>query len=303
MRDGNPYGFAHGTEMAGGIYFNMRLFEEAGLERDLPFRLQAEGNWTWDTFTDILRQLQRDDGTGIIETWPLTTFNSDFLMRALASNGASFASVDPATGNFVNTTQSIEFLEALQWVVSLRDEMLAMHEDDVGGEWDVYRQMFNDGNGAVISGGNYVAGARINPNLVDDWGFVHFPVSPRMNETHAWVNHNINAIPHFFSQDEISDIMFALQLWIRPLEDDDPNDWIFANYVNHRDPRSVDETMVNYTNVPALQSMPAHAMMPGLGNTLGELFAWRVWSGNEPAVIVEEAQLVWQAFLDRVNEM
>jgi hypothetical protein len=61
--------------------------------------------------------------------------------------------------------------------------------------------------------------------------------------------------------------------------------------------------MVNFTRVPEMQSMPAQNFMPGLGNTIGENFAWRVWSGNEPAVIVEEAQLVWNAFLDRVNAM
>jgi hypothetical protein len=305
MRDGNPYGFAHGVEMGGGIYFNMRLFEEAGLPRDLPFQHQAAGTWTWYTFTDIARTLQAsfDDGTGVFTAFPITTFNSDFLARALASNGASYAAVDPATGNFVNTTQSIEFLEAIQWVVSLRDEMLALHEDDVGGDWDVYRQMFNDGNGAMMSGGNYVAGGRVHGNLVDEWGFVHFPVGPRMTQPHSWVSANVNAIPHFYSQEEIADFMFALTLWIRPLEEDDPYDWIFENHANHVDPRSVNDTMVNFTRNPAMQSMPAQDMMPGLGQILGENFAWRVWSGNEPAVIVDEAQLVWQDFLNRINDM
>jgi ABC-type glycerol-3-phosphate transport system substrate-binding protein len=304
MRDGAPHGFAHGTEMAGGIYFNMRLLEEAGFPRDLPFTLQSENNWTWDTFTELARSLSIDrDNTGIIDTWALTTFNNDFLNRALASNGAAFAKVDPVTGDFINTTNTIEFMEAIQWVVQLREEMLAMHEDDVGGDWDVYRQMFNDGEGAFISGGNYVAGARIHPNLVDEWGFVAFPRGPRMDYHHSWVNQNINAIPHFYTQDEISDMMFAMQLWIRPLEDDDPDDWIFENEANHRDPRSVHETMANFTRNPAYQSMPAHVMMPGLGNMIGENFAWRIWAGNEPAVIVEEAQLVWQAFLDRINNM
>jgi hypothetical protein len=163
--------------------------------------------------------------------------------------------------------------------------------------------MFNDGHGAMMSGGNYVANARVNPNLQDDWGFVHFPRGPRMDEHHTWLNYNINAIPHFFSPADVEDIMFAMQMWIRPLEDDDPDDWIFANYVNHHDPRSVDETMVNFTRNPAHISMPAQAMMPGLGNVLGDNFSWRVWAGNEAAVIVEEAQLVWQAFLDRVNNM
>jgi hypothetical protein len=97
--------------------------------------------------------------------------------------------------------------------------------------------MFNDGHGAMLSGVSNVAGARVNPNLHDDWGFVHFPRGPRMATHHTWMSPNVNAIPHFFSQDDIDEIMFAMQLWIMPLEDDDPDDWIFANYVNHRDPR------------------------------------------------------------------
>ena len=310
MRDGSPHAFSTDVnQFAGGVYWNMRLFEEAGLPRDLPFQLQAEGNWNWDTFTDIARRIWRDvDGTGVPAIWPIAGFANDFLALALASNGANYAIVDPATGRFVNNTNTPEFLEAITWVTSLRAEMLAFHEYDVGGEWDAHRQIFMDGLGAMQPAGNYVAGGRLRDNMTDDYGFVAFPQGPRTMGTdrhYAWVTPNFNVIPHFFSQDDIDDIMFAFSLWNRELEDDDPDDWIFANLPNHRDSRSVEETMLYFTRNADNHVMPAHFLMPGLGNVLNNNFNWRVWSpeGNEASVIVEEGQQPWNAFLDRVNEM
>jgi len=302
-RDGNPHGFAHGVAMAGGVYFNMRLLEQAGQPRDLPFTLQRDNNWTWDTFTELARHLSIDeDGDGIIDTWAITTFHTDMLAHALASNNAAYVMVDPATGQFVNTSNTDGFREAIEWMVSLRDEMLVMHEDDVGGEWNVFIQMFNDGQGAMRIAGNYVAGNIIG-ELADDWGFVAFPRGPRSDRHYAWVSQNINIIPHFYSADEVDNFMWAMQRWIRPLEDDDPDDWIDENMTNHRDPRSVEETMMYFTRNSDLQIMPAHLFMPGLGQRLGENFAWRLWVGNDPAVIIEEAQLVWGAFIDDLNNM
>jgi hypothetical protein len=305
MRDGAAHGFAHGVEMAGGVYFNMRLLEESGLARDLPFTLQRDNNWTWDTFMEMARPLSVDrTGDGIPDTWAITSFHQEVLAHALASNGASYAVVNPATGRFENSTNTDAFREAIEFSVNLRDEMLAMHEDDVGGAWDVFIQMFNDGQGAIRVAANYVAG-NIFPVLADDWGFVAFPRGPRAESgVHmAWVSQNINVIPHFYSDEEIDNMMFAMQRWIRPLPDDDPDDWMEDAFTNHRDPRSVTETMVNFTRNPEFQGLPAHLMMPGLGHTLSENFAWRVWVGNDPSVIIEEAQQYWDAFLDRVNNL
>jgi ABC-type glycerol-3-phosphate transport system substrate-binding protein len=301
MRDGIPYGFAHGVSMAGGVYFNKRLLEDAGQPRDLPFILQAENNWTWQTFTELAHQLSRDlTSRGINDTWALTTFHKDFLGYALASNGAAFATIDPETGRFVNATNTDAFRETLEWVVQLRDENLTMHESDIGGEWNAFINMFNDGQGAMRVAGNYVA-ANIYPLLKDDWGFVAFPRGPRADRHYTWVSQDINVIPHFYTEEEIDKIMFALQKWIRPLDDDDPDDWIYEAYTNHPDRRSVDETMVNFTRNPELQIMPAHMMMSGLGETLDSLFAYKVWTGNEASVIIEEGQLEWDAFISDLN--
>jgi ABC-type glycerol-3-phosphate transport system substrate-binding protein len=302
MREGNPHGFASGAEMAAGVYFNMRLLEEAGLPRDLPYTLQAENNWTWDTFLEMVRTLALagDDGTGVRTSWALTTFHKDMLSYALASNGAAFARVDPETGRFVNTTNEDAFRETIQFMVQLRDEMLAMHEDDIGGPWNAFIQMFNDGLGAIRCAANYVAG---NLELADDWGFVAFPRGPRSDRHYAWVSQNLYTIPHFYNEDEVADFMFAYRMWNMALEDDDPDDWRFDAYAVHRDPRSVEETMANFTRNASLQLVPAHDMMPGLSDRLDHLFAFRVWVGYDASQIIEEGQLVWEEFLERVNNL
>ena len=302
--DGTPHGFAIGTAFLGGVYFNQRLFSEAGLDYDLPFTLQREGNWTWETFTDAARRLSRDlTGDGIIDTWAITSFSADLLFGAMANNGATFVEICPDTGLFVSTTNSINFFEAIEWTSQLRQEMLLFHGlIDHDAAWDAFVQMFNDGHGAMRVAGHYVAG---NLLLEDPWGFVSFPRGPRGQPSQhvGWVSHNIRVIPHFFTPEEVDDFMFAMRMWARPVEGDASDEWIFENYVNHPDTRSVDETMVNFTRNPDMHIMPVHNMLPGLGEYLGPLFHWRIGWGAEAAGVVEEGSLAFQAFLDRVNAM
>jgi ABC-type glycerol-3-phosphate transport system substrate-binding protein len=300
-------GFTQGFgETAGGVYFNMRLFEEAGLPRDYPFTLQAEGRWDWDNFTRVARQLTRDtDGDGVNDTFALATFHQDFLPRAIVSNGGAIVSICPDTGRFINTSQTPELYEALAWVVQLREEGLAMHENDIGGEWNFFIEMFNNGGAAMRAGGSYIAGAQINPNLIDDWGFVAFPKGPRAQNHYSFMTQNLMAIPAAFSPEEVDKIMYAFMLWNRPLgidEEGEDDDWKFEQMPNFRDMRSIEETMVWYTRNAAFQRTAFHALVPG-GFPVGEGFAWRVWTDEFDAqTILEEVQLVWNEVLERANE-
>jgi len=300
-------GFTQGFgETAGGIFFNMRLFEEAGLPRDYPFTLQAEGRWDWENFTRVARQLTRSTtGDGINDTFALASFHQDFLPRAIAANGAAVVSIDPVTGGFINTSQTPELYEALAWVVQLREEGLAMHEDDIGGEWNFFIETFNNGGAAMRAGGSYIAGAQINPNLADDWGFVAFPKGPNATAHYSFMSQNLMAIPSAFSPEEVDAIMYAFMLWNRPLgidEDGDDDDWKFEQMPNFRDIRSIEETMALHTRVVENQRTPFHALVPG-GFPLGDGFAFRVWTGEFDAqTILEEVQLVWNERLARANE-
>lgn len=303
MRNGLPHAFASGLEMGGGVYFNMRLLEEAGHDRYLPFQLQEAGDWTWDTFTNLARTLSIDhDDDGIIDTFAISTFHTEFLAHALASNNATFTSVDPETGRYVNATNTDNFRDAIEWMVQLRQERLSLHEEDVGGQWDAFVDVFNRGDGAMRIGGVYLAG-NIFPVLEDPFGFVAFPRGPRVDSGHtAWVSQDFNAIPHFYTEEEVDKIMFAFQRWVQPLEDDDPDDWVVDALDNHHAMESVLETMMNFSRNPEYHVMPAHLLLPINQHALDDLFAWRVWvDGNDPSVIVEEGSLQWQAILDDIN--
>ncbi|MCL2190193.1 MAG: extracellular solute-binding protein [Defluviitaleaceae bacterium] len=301
-RNGNAHGFAQGAVATAGIYFNMRLFEEAGFPREYLFDLQAAGNWTWDNFLRVARAVQQFDAEGNITIWPLTTFHQDFFQSAMPSNNASPVSIDPVTGRFINTTMTREFQETLEFMFQLRDEMLAMHEMDVDGEWDAFRTMFAEGRGAMRAASSYVA-TEIFENLADEWGFVAFPRGPsapwdgHMNE----VMGDFMAIPHVFNAQEVSDIMYALSLWYRPLPDSEPDDWKIEEFARHRHPRSVDETMALYTRNTEWQRVREWATLP-ININFGDNFAFRVWTGEHtPAIVTEEAQPVIDDIIARSN--
>ena len=306
-RNDNIHGFAQGAQFTGGIYWNMRLFEEAGMPRDYPFQLQQRGEWTWDNFLRVARTIQQEigfDAEGNITIFPLTTFHQDFFLQAMPSNNAAVVGVDPETGHFINTTNTPEFLETLQFMFQLRDEMLAMHENDVDGDWDVFVDLFNAGRGAMRSAGHYVA-TSVQENLMDDWGFVAFPRGPsapwdgHMNE----VVGNFFAIPHVFNAQEVDDIMYAFTMWNAPLPGSEPDDWMIGEFTRHNQERSVTETMVNWTRNPEWQRMRVHAILP-VAMPFGDQFAFRVWTGeNTPGSVLEEAQAVWNNDIERANFM
>jgi hypothetical protein len=247
--------------------------------------------------------LTRDlTGDGINDTWALTTFHQDFLEMALPSNNAAFVGIDPVTGRFINTTQTPEFLQTIEFMVQLRTEMLTMHEMDIGAEWNFFIDAFNNGTGAMRAAYHFAADAQILGVLQDPWGFVAFPRGPSGTGHMSEILSNFNAIPHFFNEQEVEDIMFAWALWQRPLPDAEDDDWIFAEYTRHYDRRSVDETMVMYTRNALFQRVPVWRMMPGAAMPRGEQFAFRVWNGMYDAVtIVEEAQQVWDERIRRSN--
>jgi ABC-type glycerol-3-phosphate transport system substrate-binding protein len=49
--NGKAYAFSVGygtSQHASGVFFNKRLFQETGLNPNLPYDMQKNGIWTWD---------------------------------------------------------------------------------------------------------------------------------------------------------------------------------------------------------------------------------------------------------------
>ncbi|MCL2499159.1 MAG: hypothetical protein FWE90_02360 [Defluviitaleaceae bacterium] len=310
MRGGSPHGFSTETFTSGGIAFNMRLFEEAGLPGDYLFQLQANNTWTWDNFLRVARQVQQFDAEGNITIWPILGFHADMFELALSSNNADLAGIDPTTGFFVNNTTSTEVFEVLELMVQVREEMLASLEDDFGtDEWNYFIEAFNAGHGAMRPGLSHIIG---DISVSDPWGWVAFPRGPSAPWTDGYMGGfnggNFVAIPHVFSPDEVDDIMFALGLWNSPLPDGDEDDWMIGEFARFHDPRSVTETMAQWTRNPDWLRTRVYRILPG-NIQMGETFAWRVWRGPPEgglwgaAVIVEEAQQVWNENIARANAL
>ena len=75
-------------EPGGGIVFNKRLFKEAGLDPELPYELQASGEWTWSKFAEICEILTRDtDGDGQTDVYATCSDAADTLQCLVTSTG------------------------------------------------------------------------------------------------------------------------------------------------------------------------------------------------------------------------
>lgn len=60
-KDGAIYGMRGiDPEPRGGMYFNKRLLEEAGVNPEDLYTWQENGEWTWDKFEEVCAQVQRD---------------------------------------------------------------------------------------------------------------------------------------------------------------------------------------------------------------------------------------------------
>jgi ABC-type glycerol-3-phosphate transport system substrate-binding protein len=287
-----PYGWSREVIQGFGLYFNQRLFEEAGLDPQLPFDLQMAGEWTWDAFMEIAHQLTRDiDNDGIMDTWAIATFSSDTLVAVLGSNNAKFVGRD-ATGRFTNETTTPEFLESLAFMQSWYELGIMMPQPE-GSEWNWFDQAFLNAQVAMRVGGAHLASG-LNDNLADPFGFVVFPVGPNATQHHRIHHANIFMVPSTFSPEEVDDIMFAYQLWNRFLPEwDDPEGWMIARYLVHPDPRSVEETEALFLRNPEMFEMALQEFIPVLARNTGvnPAFSWRLWQEeSDPSVIVEEAQ-------------
>ncbi|MCL2285976.1 MAG: extracellular solute-binding protein [Firmicutes bacterium] len=292
-RDANgvPHGWSRDIQTGPGLWFNMRLLEEAGVDPYLPFDLQLRGEWTWDAWLELLHATTRDiDNTGINDTWGFAGFSSFLLMWALPTNNARYIYRD-AQGRFHNQTNTPEFLETLTFINNLRHVENVMMPQPPDTPWNWFDYAFRNGEVAWFNGGSGLAGTLANYSD-DPFGFVTFPVGPSGTTHRFQGNTNFNVIPSTFNAQEVDDIMFAYLMWQRPLPGfDDPDAWKAAAYLVHSTPRNVDETMALFGRDGTRWEPMWHAVLPGPGFHEGEVFSWRMWhEGSDAAVIVEEAQ-------------
>ena len=291
-----------GSLHAAVVFYNKRLFREAGLDPDLPYNLQRSGEWTWDRFLQISRQLTRDiNNDGVIDTYAMPSDLSTEILDALvSSNGAMYVSRNHRSGMLENATNRPEFIEAVSFYMRLRDEGI-MKPKPLGPDgttnstpWNWHIAEFFDGRVAMRIDQQYVAGEL--RNMRDDWGMVLPPKGPRVRDYVVFNDENVMVIPaRGFTDAQIDAILWAYQSWITPVDEN----WRLAQYPNYRDRRAVDETFALIRDQRRWQ-WKYHLHVPGLNRGA---IAWEVWwHDGEPAQLIEAVSQSWNALIMDANE-
>jgi len=292
---GKSYSFSVGINLTNAevVFFNKRLFREAGLDPNLPYDLQKNGQWTWERFLQICKQLTRDiNNDGRIDTYALPRdLSTEILDAIISSNGAQYITKNARTGKFENATGTPAFLEGLQFAIRLNNEGVMKPRPD-NTNWDWYKSEFADGRVAMRIDESYVWGEL--GDMRDDWGVVLFPRGPKSTTQRVFTRENVLVIPASYTKAEVEKIMFALQLWYTPVNDD----WKSGLYNTFRDSRAVDETVALIRDTK-LHMVKNFALVAGLER--GDI-AWEMWyHEGDPAQLIESVSQSWNAKIEDSN--
>ena len=294
------YGMNAGTpEPKLGVFFNTRLFQEAGLDPQLPYDLQASGEWTWEEFEKICDKLTRDtNNDGIIDYYAMSSFSTDLFRGALTSNDARFIGKD-ADNKYYNAAIEPNFLEAAQWAVSLIEKDYEMPQPE-DANWDYFIQAFIDAKAAMTFAEEYKTGNF--KNMEDDFGFVMLPKGPKGGNKYAvYFADNVAVIPSCYDKETAEKIAFAYNLWTEPTPGyEDEDTWKDSYSTKYRDERAIDETLAMMFD-EAVENNDYFKFVNGID--IGESFLWSVYAlNNTPAEKIEELSGTWKSLIEDANK-
>ena len=290
-QDGLVYGVSTGySEPRQCLYFNKRVLEEAGVDWNSIYDMQAEGTWTWSAFETILHQIQKDlDNDGILDIYGLTGSNVDLFRIAVFSNGGSFFDYSDEGKLSVNAN-SDNSLEALNWAKRIWNSY--GYRQSADDSWDYYKDAWKQGFcGFYI----YQAYGGFNKNsemsdMVDEWGCVAFPIGPKGQTYVTIVSDNITVIPNVYDQETTNRIAFIYDLWTNtPTSYDDDK---IASLYNYTDERAVNET---YSMLRKSEHcvIDRAILIGSLNDIEGEDFLWNL-EGNEVDELIENKLKIWE---------
>jgi len=294
--NGGIYGMSTELEPRAGIFYNKRIFEEAGIPRDEPYDLQASGQWTWDKFEEYCEKLTQDiDNDGVTDIYAMASFSKDYLKLCAASNGAQFVSKDE-NGKYVNATKTQNFLDAANWGVSLIEKGY-IQPDPEGAAWDWFVTAFRDGECAMQTAEVYTVSS-FATSMDDEFGFVMFPAGPNGDMATVPFD-NVVVVPSCFDDEYVEKIMFAYDLYTEITPGHTVDEQWKSNYSNQfADERAVEETLTMMRD-EKYRILDYQSMIPK--TDYGD-FTYSVYAlAATPAEQLEEMSPVWDKYIEKVN--
>lgn len=284
-------------EPRGGVFFNKRLLEAAGIDPDTPYDLQKAHKWTWDEFEKLLKKCTYDiDNDGLNDIWGMANSSTEFVPLAAVSNGMPMIGYE--NGKFVNNCGKDQVLEAIEWSA----RMAANYEkpQPEGSEWNWMYAAFLNGEVAFLADQEYHAQNNGTfAHMTDDWGFVCFPLGPKGDGKYRTLhNDNLYVIPNCYDDERAAKIAKAFDFWTDGTPGyDSPDAWKEGYYSCFRDSRAVDETLVYMKENP---NPRYDTFVPGI-NYMGDMI-WAPYAGAvTPQQAYEDCKNVWAGLLKDLN--
>ena len=290
-------------EPGGGIIFNKRLFEEAGLDPNLPYDLQARGEWTWSKFEEICEVLTRDtDGDGQTDVYATCSDGTDTLQCLVSSTGEDFIGVDK-DGTIYNNCKSESVLGAMEYAATLYEKGYEMPAPgDEAEDWHI--TAFQNGKAAMQFGEESLCKPDApygRNNMTDEIGFVVPPKPDGQEEYYTYVYGNVWVIPSCYDAETAADIAFAYDLYTNETPGyNDPVSYQDAYYSDFEDERACDETLPYYNDK---RRDTVHFLTRYLvdGLDISDLTKSYPFTEKTPEECVDELWDSWQALIDKSN--
>jgi len=208
------YGFKAGMVEPGvGLYFNKRLLEEAGVDPESLYDMQANGTWTWDAWIDILEKVQKDkDGDGSIDVYGYDGTHIDILTATFCSNGAEL--VGKESGMYTYQLEDAVTLQAVDWY---QNSLLEYRHDTMAdGVFNTIHESFQAAECAFLVDSSFIGKESLFQmwkKLDDEVGFVVFPKGPKASDyVSCWTERPL-VIPACYDKEKAWKIAFAYDVY------------------------------------------------------------------------------------------
>lgn len=127
------------------MFYNKTMFDDNGVKT--PSEYYAEGNWNWDTFREVAKELTQDtDGDGKVDQYGFGWWDAGYALM-VASNGKTLLSYND-DGSITTNYDSENLKEAMQFT---QDALLKDKFIDSSKDGDYFNAEFKNGKLAMTA--------------------------------------------------------------------------------------------------------------------------------------------------------
>ena len=277
-----------------GIFFNKRILTEAGIDPESLYDMQANKTWNWAAWTDMMAKVQRDtDNDGEIDIYGFDANYGIPVSASVASNNSEYVSL--VDGKFTYNYEDPATVEALEWMVENFKNYALVRPADA--QWDYYKEAFKNGQVAFMPDEAYCGTSNgFLLDMVDEIGFVAFPMGPNATEYNNWWNDNLKAIPACYEPDRAWKIAFAYNLWTEDTPGYEDQIDVSAYRNGNFDSRAVDETIMLMTEKGMVTY---HDSIPDLDMTNPFLYQFGSWT--VVSEVLDGVRESYKAYIEAAN--